>query len=1137
QSKRYGGAGKGSSGDILLTSRIQKAFLFDGSSEDWSVNGTLDTYCAQFEEYGPIAMNDMKQYSDLIEGKTFQDTIRASGGTWILVGREGGSFDTARSFAYVIPNNSGYAATVSNAWVDGRYVNAWEHYEPGAHFSDHPDANIVITKMQYTDKNGKEHIQDVLFLYKQSQDIWQASGYTYYGTNVDVPSIFTLTREQVLQMQADANTDKYPESGLIYDGTVYPGTPFPVAATQVKLNKSSAAMSVGDTKLLSATALPNYAAGLTFAWKSSDEAVALVDETGQVTAVGVGEAEITATALIGGQSAACRVTVVPKAAANDLVRSEISVKAYGLQYYFGSYKTPEVSVWLNGEELVKDRDFEVTYQDNMYPGTATVTVRGIGEYTGSASTTFEIGKGRRYLWLTGTSSHLVPMGGTKQFSFSGDEEGKLEYISSNESVATVDADGTVHGISEGYAILAVNAAETDLFQSASTAIAIQVVRDQKNLEQCEINLLSNYYTYNGQPKEPEAEVICFGRGLTKGKDFEISYANNILPGTATAIIQGIGEYSGTKELTFTVWKAYQYISLTSKEGGFLPGQSGKIEANAATNLVYSSSDPNIATVDADGTIHAIAVGEAEITITAEESELYYSREKTFTVIVYPDNKQIEKCTITVENYYWLVYTGSPIEPEITVTYFTHSLEQDKDYTVSYRDNVEPGTAVVIVRGIGEYNGITEKTFTIRKAYAYIYFNYFSSKLETGSLTQLQVNTREDTKITFTSSNEEVAVVDADGILHALSEGTAVITAFSEETSHYEKSNCSKTITVSKDVHSMTEVEVVYADENNPVATVTRRCSVCGKEESESFTTLSSLRYVWYWHNGRGTLGIAETQTEGDSYGVDFGGGEPSDAENTELELVSSDPAILKVDGKNFTFVGTGTVTLEIRVKYRPDVKLTRTITVEHNYEVDTVEEPSTCTKQGRAVYKCSVCGATETKALPVDPENHVGGTHLENASAATCGAEGYSGDICCDECDEVLTYGEVLPATGEHVWGEAYIVDRTPTCSEEGEESIHCTVCEAKKDARSIPKAEHSWDAGRIIKPATATEPGTVVYSCTECGEERQEIVPVLTPTQGPEPTEEPTPTPTVTPEPTEEPTPTPTVTPEPTEEPTPTPT
>lgn len=58
------------------------------------------------------------------------------------------------------------------------------------------------------------------------------------------------------------------------------------------------------------------------------------------------------------------------------------------------------------------------------------------------------------------------------------------------------------------------------------------------------------------------------------------------------------------------------------------------------------------------------------------------------------------------------FTGSAIEPEITVTDGENTLTLGTDYTVSYSDNINAGTATAKITGKGNYSGTVEKTFTI-----------------------------------------------------------------------------------------------------------------------------------------------------------------------------------------------------------------------------------------------------------------------------------------------------------------------------------------------------------------------------------------------------------------------------------------
>ena len=59
-----------------------------------------------------------------------------------------------------------------------------------------------------------------------------------------------------------------------------------------------------------------------------------------------------------------------------------------------------------------------------------------------------------------------------------------------------------------------------------------------------------------------------------------------------------------------------------------------------------------------------------------------------------------------------IYTGKPIEQDITVNFGGKELAKDSDYTVEYADNINAGTATITINGIGSYTGTVAKTFMI-----------------------------------------------------------------------------------------------------------------------------------------------------------------------------------------------------------------------------------------------------------------------------------------------------------------------------------------------------------------------------------------------------------------------------------------
>ena len=101
-----------------------------------------------------------------------------------------------------------------------------------------------------------------------------------------------------------------------------------VLVTSLALDKDNASLKAAETVTLTATVGADDADNKDIEWKSANESIATVDATGVITAVGVGETDITAIAADGsGIKAVCHVTVEPTLVASiDMSESTLSVK-------------------------------------------------------------------------------------------------------------------------------------------------------------------------------------------------------------------------------------------------------------------------------------------------------------------------------------------------------------------------------------------------------------------------------------------------------------------------------------------------------------------------------------------------------------------------------------------------------------------------------------------------------------------------------------------------------------------------------------------------------------------------------------------------------------------------------------------
>jgi len=136
-------------------------------------------------------------------------------------------------------------------------------------------------------------------------------------------------------------------------------------------------------------------------------------------------------------------------------------------------------------------------------------------------------------------------------------------------------------------------------------------------------------------------------------------------------------------------------------------------------LAWWSSDEGIATVSADGVVTGVRGGTATIWVAPKEAVSVDGSGKTTvadgrcrsaTVTV---TDSIARPDIEVAAIEDVTYTGAAQTPEPVLTLGGVTLAKDTDYTLSYKDNVDVGTATVTVTGVGGFAGTSrEVTFKI-----------------------------------------------------------------------------------------------------------------------------------------------------------------------------------------------------------------------------------------------------------------------------------------------------------------------------------------------------------------------------------------------------------------------------------------
>ena len=227
--------------------------------------------------------------------------------------------------------------------------------------------------------------------------------------------------------------------------------------------------------------------------------------------------------------------------------SYVTAAAIADQTYTGYAITPAVTLSDGTRTLTKGTDYTASYSNNTNVGTATVTIKGSGNYTGTRNITFRIaGKSASGFTVTAiadqtyTGSAITPpvtvKDGTKTLA-----KGTDYTVSYSNNINAGTAAVTITGINNS---TGTKTATFRILPKNISGVSVTAIADQD---------------YTGSSVTPALTVKDGTKTLTKGTDLIVSYSNNINVGTASAVITGKGNYTGTRTLSFRIVKSYPAV--------------------------------------------------------------------------------------------------------------------------------------------------------------------------------------------------------------------------------------------------------------------------------------------------------------------------------------------------------------------------------------------------------------------------------------------------------------------------------------------------------------------------------------------------------------------------------------------------
>ena len=387
--------------------------------------------------------------------------------------------------------------------------------------------------------------------------------------------------------------------------------------------------------------------------------------------------------------------------------------------------TPWVDVYSKEDGRLLEREhFNVIYENNVEVGTATIIVEGVGDFSGTITSTFEIIEVKSKN-INGTTTKVETASPSYEYTGMVRKPNPIvTYNDGTESKKLVkDVDYTVsykNNKEVGNALVIVSGIGE--YSGASTGIFTITPVDLK-AKGATAKTKSASYPCTGKERKPIPVVKCTVGNKTvtleNGKDFTLSYKNNKNAGTATVTVTGKGNFKGTITTTFKLYNvyelnstnttvktksaSYEYTGYARKPAPVVTYKDGKTTKRLVKDTDYTVAYKNNKNAGT-ATVTVTGIGNYKGTVS--------STFKLTPVKLTTANATAKTCHATY------TYTGKERKPvpvvKCKVGSKTYTLEKDKDFTVTYANNKAVGTGTVTVKGIGNYTGTIKATFKIVK---------------------------------------------------------------------------------------------------------------------------------------------------------------------------------------------------------------------------------------------------------------------------------------------------------------------------------------------------------------------------------------------------------------------------------------
>jgi len=567
-----------------------------------------------------------------------------------------------------------------------------------------------------------------------------------------------------------------------------------IPVTSVSLNQTTATLALGSTLTLTATVLPENATNKNVTWSSSNPNVATVIN-GVVTAVSIGTTTITVTTQNGNRTATCAITV----SATGVAVTGITLNQQSATILIGdtlrlihtiepANATNRIVAWTSSNNAVATVNsngvitaltagttmITVTTQDGNRTATCAVVV------TTSAVTDVTLNQTTASLFVGGTVAlipTILPENATNK---------NVTWSSSNPAVATVNNNGVVTAVSVGTATITVTTQDGN--RTATCVVTVNPVSvTEVTLNQTTATIFAGdtlRLTATILPANATNRNVTWSSSNTAVATVTDGRIIAIAPGTATiTVTTQDGNRTATCEITVVpvpvTGVVLNQTTATVPMGTTLTLTPTVLPSNATNkNVTWQSSNTNVATV-LNGIVTPVTNGTATITVTTQDGERTATCAITVITSVASVSLNHTAASLTVNETLTLTPTVLPETASNKTVTWTSS-----NTTVATVAN-----GVVTARALGtatitattqDGNRTATCVITVRTPVTGVTLNrVFATLGISESLTlvaTVQPANATNTNVTWTSSNPAVATVSSTGVVTAISQGTATITA-------------------------------------------------------------------------------------------------------------------------------------------------------------------------------------------------------------------------------------------------------------------------------------------------------------------------------------------------------------------------